>query len=133
MIIQPRSKKAITGYTEQTIGGWSVKTYSNGEKVASVGLDYVENTDFEWTGITTAYFQENLPGNLFSNVSECSAVAIDITPNVPYKNSIEIATKELFGDTATSKICIKPCEHLWGDANYGIPTKIHIVWTVRGI
>lgn len=133
MILQPRKKSDITGYAEQTISGWLVKTFSNGEKEATVGIDYLENTDFTWTAITTTLIQELLPSGVFTQVNECVADVIDITPNATYKNSIIVATNELPSTTATSKICLVPAEYVFGDSNYAVPTKLHIVWTVRGI
>lgn len=119
-------------YNNQTLNGWSVKKYGNGEIIATTELDYSETTDYTWNEQGIAYVQETLPTSLFGVVHSCECKAIDISSGTANKNSMIVAVKEFFSTTATDKVALMPMEYAWALNGYGLPTKLHILWTVRG-
>lgn len=115
-------------------GGWTVSSLPSGEAIATLGLDYnVNGETYVWNAETSLLsLKENLPSGLFSEVSSCHCEAID-TSLIGEHNTIMTAMKEFPNVAETGTWTLYPLEYRMNISGYSLPTKIHVLWTVRGI
>lgn len=120
--------------TTTTINGWSVTLLPSNEVVAELALDYNAGTEFTWDA-TSSFMRisELLPTNIFSTVSNCECKATDISSGVQNPNTIIATARALPSTVSTNEWNFYPLEYVRSIEGYVLPTKLHIVWTVRGI
>ena len=99
-----------------------------------------EIIDFYNLGYTTwdeknsfVRISEMLPEKIFKTITNCECKATDISSGITNANTI-IATARAFPSTvSTNEWNFYPLEYVRSIEGYVLPTKLHIVWTVRGI
>lgn len=120
--------------TQTTINGWTVTKLPSGECTAELGLDMNAGTEFSWDYSNSyTYLGETLPQNVFATVSDCNLKVTDISDGVTNNNSIMAIARDFPSTTSTGEWFICPYEYSKQISGYSLPTKIHALWTVRGI
>lgn len=113
--------------------GWNVSTLPSGEAIITLGLDYILNDKLNWNATTCLLnLSENLPTNLFSEISSCECHATDIS-STNYQNTIICNLKQFASVGYTGIWTLYPLETQMKVNGYSLPTKIHVEWKVRGI
>lgn len=116
------------------MSGWTVTTLPSGECIAELELDMNAGTEFTWDYSNSyAYLGETLPSGVFASVTDCNLKVTDISDGVTNNNSIMAIARDFPSNVSTGEWFVCPYEYTRQISGYTLPTKIHTLWTVRGI
>ena len=120
--------------TTTTVNGWNVTLLPSSEVVAELTLDYNNGIEFNWDEKNSfVRISEMLPEKIFKTVTNCECKATDISSGITNANTIIATARALPSEVATGEWNFYPLEYVRSIEGYTLPTKLHIVWTVRGI
>ena len=120
--------------SQTTVNGWTVTTLPSGECIAELELDMNAGIEFTWDETNNfVYLGETLPADTFASVSDCSLKATDISAGITNNNSMLCVARDFPSNISTGEWFVTPIELIRNISGYALPTKIHVLWTVRGI
>ena len=133
-LLESETHGALALDSQTTMNGWTVTTLPSGECIAELQLDMNSGTEFTWDYTNAyVYLGETLPSGLFATVTDCTLKVTDISDAVTNNNSIMAVARDFPSVTSTGEWFVCPYEYSKQISGFTLPTKIHTLWTVRGI